>query len=76
MTGRLHIDSSGRLQGPANITHNSPWPCVNGEWGFQEPPRGIVMHTEAGFGSSPRSTDTAGVGSGAGVWRPVEASRT
>ncbi len=49
MTGWLHIDSSGRLQGPANITYNSPWPCVNGERGFHEPARGIVMHTEAGF---------------------------
>jgi N-acetylmuramoyl-L-alanine amidase len=49
MSERLHVDSNGRLQGPANITYNSPWPCVNGQWGFHEPARGVVMHTEAGF---------------------------
>jgi hypothetical protein len=49
MTERLHIDADGRLRGSANITQNSPWPCVNGQWGFKEPARGVVMHTEAGF---------------------------
>jgi hypothetical protein len=49
MAEALHIDSGGRLQGRANITFNSPWPCVNGEWGFSEPAHGVVMHTEVGF---------------------------
>lgn len=49
MAQRLRIAADGRLRGPANITYNSPWPCVNGQHGFDEPARGIVMHTEVGF---------------------------
>ena len=48
MSQRLHIDSGGRLRGPASISHNSPFPCVNGKNGGMLVPKGImgvVMHT-------------------------------
>ncbi len=45
MAQRLHIDSDGRLQGPASITHNSPFPCPNGESGMSVPKgvMGVIM---------------------------------
>jgi N-acetylmuramoyl-L-alanine amidase len=46
MTGRCHIDADGLLRGPINITHLlSP----NRASGFNEPARGAVLHTEAGY---------------------------
>ncbi|SRR6266567_790583 len=51
MSQRLHIDSSGRLRGPASISYNSPFPCPNGKEGGMLVPRGImgvVMHTMVG----------------------------
>lgn len=51
MAAKLSVDSSGRLQGPASVTYNEPWPCPNGQWGAMVVPRGImgvVMHTMVG----------------------------
>src|SRR5579859_5881154 len=51
MAGKLSVDSTGRLQGPASITYNEPWPCPNGQWGGMIVPKGImgaVMHTMVG----------------------------
>lgn len=51
MSQRLHIDSGGRLRGPASITYNSPFPCANGREGGMSVPKGImgvVMHTMVG----------------------------
>jgi hypothetical protein len=50
MAERLHIDSGGRLQGTASITHNSPFPCPNGESGMSVPKgvMGVIMHTMVG----------------------------
>lgn len=51
MTQRLHIDSGGRLSGPASISYNNPFPCPNGRAGGMWVPRGImgvVMHTMVG----------------------------
>lgn len=48
MTGKLHVNTSnGRVEGPANIQYNSPWPCVNGTWGSGAM-MGVVMHTMVG----------------------------
>ena len=51
MTGRLSVDGSGRLRGPASISYNDPWPCPNGDFGGMQVPQGIlgvVMHTMVG----------------------------
>lgn len=51
MAQRLHIDSGGRLRGPASISYNSPFPCPNGKEGGMSVPKGImgvVMHTMEG----------------------------
>lgn len=50
MPARLRIDASGRLQGAASITYNSPFPCPNGTWGMSVPKgvMGAVMHTMVG----------------------------
>lgn len=50
MAQKLNVDPSGRLQGPASITHNDPWPCPNGNQGMQVPSgiMGVVMHTMVG----------------------------
>ena len=46
--GQLHVDTStGHVTGPAAITYNHPFPCVNGSWG-SGPMLGLVMHTMAG----------------------------
>ncbi|MGE5288496.1 MAG: N-acetylmuramoyl-L-alanine amidase [Micromonosporaceae bacterium] len=49
MTGKLSIDSSGRLKGSAvnGITYNSPWPCPNGHYGMGQV-HGVIMHTMVG----------------------------
>lgn len=47
---KLTVDSAGRVQG-ANVTHNSPWPCPNGDNGGMTVPSGImglIMHTMVG----------------------------
>jgi hypothetical protein len=46
--GRLHVDPSGRAAGPAAISYNDPWPCVNGTMGVTRTMRGVVLHTMAG----------------------------
>lgn len=51
MTGRLSVDASGKLRGPASISYNEPWPCPNGDFGGMQVPKGIlgvVMHTMVG----------------------------
>src|SRR5579859_5340241 len=50
MAQKLNVDPGGRLQGPASITHNDPWPCPNGNEGMQVPSgiMGVVMHTMVG----------------------------
>jgi hypothetical protein len=51
MAGRLSVDASGRLRGPASISYNDPWPCPNGDFGGMRVPQGIlgvVMHTMVG----------------------------
>jgi hypothetical protein len=45
--GRLQVASDGRVTGPARITHNTPWPCVNGNYGSGAM-MGVVMHTMVG----------------------------
>jgi N-acetylmuramoyl-L-alanine amidase len=45
MTGRLTVDTaSGRVIGPAAITYNKPFPCVNGRYGSGQM-AGVLMHT-------------------------------
>ena len=47
--GKLHVDTTdGRIHGPATITYNSPFPCVNGTPGVTGAIRGVVMHTMVG----------------------------
>lgn len=51
MTGKLTAGTDGRVTGPADITYNSPFPCVNGDPGGMSVPHGIqglVMHTMVG----------------------------
>lgn len=49
LPGRLKVGAGGRLTGPANITYNSPFPCVNGTpGGGSSQMMGLVMHTEVG----------------------------
>lgn len=45
--GRLTIQADGRLAGPASLTYNDPFPCVNGSWGSGDM-NGVVMHTMVG----------------------------
>jgi hypothetical protein len=45
---RLSIGRDGRLRGNAVITHNSPWPCPNGQFGITPPMNGAVLHTMVG----------------------------
>ena len=44
---RLTVKSDGTVSGPANISYNSPFPCVNGSWGSGAM-QGVVMHTMVG----------------------------
>lgn len=46
--GKLTVDKSGRLRGPATITYNDPFPCVNGRLGVTGKMRGAVQHTMVG----------------------------
>lgn len=47
--GRLHVDSDGRVNGPVSISHNTPFPCVNGRFGNASAKiRGFIMHTMVG----------------------------
>jgi hypothetical protein len=45
--GKLKVEADGRVTGPASISHNTPWPCVNGGWGSGAMD-GVVMHTMVG----------------------------
>jgi len=45
--GRLTIQSDGKVSGPASISYNDPFPCVNGSWGSGAM-NGVVMHTMVG----------------------------
>lgn len=48
----LQVDADGKLVSPDghfSITYNDPWPTQNGNWNFQEPSFGGVMHTEVGY---------------------------
>lgn len=47
--GRLHFDAEGKLRGPADITHNTPWPTPDGRPGGFGAAFGGVFHTEVGF---------------------------
>ena len=44
MTGKLAVQADGRVTGPADISWNDPFPCVNGAWGSGRM-MGVVMHT-------------------------------
>lgn len=44
LPGRLTVGPGGRLHGPASITCNDPFPCVNGSFGSGAM-QGVVMHT-------------------------------
>ena len=49
--GKLTAGPDGKIRGPASITYNSPFPCVNGDPGGMSVPHGIqglVMHTMVG----------------------------
>jgi N-acetylmuramoyl-L-alanine amidase len=45
--GKLKVEADGRVTGPANIQYNSPFPCVNGDYGSGAM-MGVVMHTMVG----------------------------
>lgn len=45
--GKLTVQGDGRVIGPADITHNDPFPCVNGTYGSGAM-MGVLMHTEVG----------------------------
>jgi len=47
MTEPLSVGSDGRVTGPAAITYNTPFPCVNGSWGSGAM-TGVIMHTMVG----------------------------
>jgi hypothetical protein len=47
MTGKLHVQPDGRINGPAIIDYNTPFPCVNGRFGSRRI-QGVVMHTMVG----------------------------
>lgn len=42
---KLSVDSAGRVHG-ANVTWNSPWPCINGDEGGMSVPHGIMGFLE------------------------------
>jgi len=46
--GRLTVDKSGRVRGPASIDYNDPWPCVNGRYPVTGAMQGVLMHTMVG----------------------------
>jgi hypothetical protein len=46
-TGKLHVQNDGRVAGPASISYNTPFPCVNGKYGSGAM-MGVVMHTMEG----------------------------
>jgi hypothetical protein len=46
--GRLSVGPDGKVTGPADITYNDPFPCVNGTPGVTGAMRGVVMHTMVG----------------------------
>src|ERR1700753_3026677 len=51
--GRLTVRASdGKVVGPANISYNTPFPCVNGKMGVTGKIQGVVMHTIVGELSS------------------------
>lgn len=45
--GKLHVHPDGRVDGPASISYNQPFPCVNGNFGSGGM-MGVVMHTMVG----------------------------
>jgi len=45
--GKLHVQSNGQVSGPASISYNTPFPCVNGSDGSGTM-LGVVMHTMVG----------------------------
>ena len=45
--GKLTVGHDGRVTGPATISHNDPFPCVNGAFGSGAM-SGVVMHTMVG----------------------------
>jgi hypothetical protein len=47
MAGKLAVGTDGRVNGPARITWNKPWPCRNGEFGSGAM-SGVLMHTMDG----------------------------
>jgi hypothetical protein len=47
--GKLTVGADGKVTGPVAITHNSPWPCVNGQYEASgDAMSGTVMHTMVG----------------------------
>jgi hypothetical protein len=44
---RLTVKSDGTVSGPASISYNDPFPCVNGSWGSGAM-NGVIMHTMVG----------------------------
>src|SRR5215472_3573945 len=47
--GKLHVQDSGHVDGPASISYNNPFPCVNGtSGGTAGNMMGVVMHTMVG----------------------------
>jgi hypothetical protein len=46
--GKLTVGKDGKLTGPATITYNIPWPCVNGRLGVTGTMRGVLEHTMVG----------------------------
>ena len=48
--GRLEVGPDGKVTGPANISHNDPFPTKNGTaGGGSSTMLGVVIHTENGF---------------------------
>jgi hypothetical protein len=48
--GKLTVQPDGRVTGPASISWNDPFPCVNGTpGGGAASMMGVVMHTEDGY---------------------------
>src|SRR5262245_21803927 len=45
--GKLHVQADGRVSGPASISYNDPFPCVNGNHGSGAM-MGVIMHTMVG----------------------------
>jgi hypothetical protein len=46
--GKLIIGPAGRIHGPASISWNDPFPCVNGKPGVTGAMQGVLMHTMVG----------------------------